>query len=78
MRWLIHKDKKYKASEALKNDRKVDIFLIHRVQYRLDLWNFMELYYSAKFCFCEYKKGSVCGIVCDFKSKAQFWSFYYK
>ena len=23
----------------------------------------MELYYNAKYCFCEYKKGSVCGKV---------------
>ena len=23
----------------------------------------MELYYSAKYCFCEYKKGNVCGNV---------------
>ena len=25
----------------------------------------MELYYSAKNCFCEYKKGSVCRKVAD-------------
>ena len=26
----------------------------------------MGLYYSAKYCFCEYKKGNVCRIVADF------------
>ena len=25
----------------------------------------MELYYNAKYCFCEYKKGNVCGNVTD-------------